>query len=110
MVEQDTTKYKLTKLEKETIILWNEEEDTICIDTFDIKLINQLRRAKEKAPDLITLDQPDAYGGVSAKVSKKMFACQFKAPMSEEERAKRSELGKKQMNFKKAKIPANIRS
>ncbi len=110
MCESDMSKYRLTKLEKETIILWNEEEDTIIIDTFDNKLINQLRRAKEKAPELITIEKPDAYGGVSAKVSKKMFACHFKAPMSEKERAKRAELINEKINSKKAKATADVSS
>ncbi len=32
----------LTNLEKETIILWNEAEDSIRVDTFNQKLINRL--------------------------------------------------------------------
>ncbi len=100
MCENNMSKYRLTKLEQETIILWNEEEDTIIIDTFDAKLIRQLHRASKKAPGLITIDPPDAYGGVSAKVPKTMFACQFKAPITDELRAIRSALGKQSTNLK----------
>ena len=44
-------KYNLTLLEKEAIILWNEEEDTVEISTYNQKIINRLYKAKEKAPE-----------------------------------------------------------
>ena len=56
--------YKLTPLEKETIILWNEEEDKVCIDTFNSKLISRLKKAKKDCPEHYRVDPPDNYGGV----------------------------------------------
>lgn len=47
--------YKLTPLEKETIILWNEEEDKVCIDTFNSKLISRLKKAKKITRNTIEL-------------------------------------------------------
>lgn len=64
-------------LEKETIILFNEEEDTVCVDTFNQKLINRLRKAKEKAPDSYQVDEPDRYGGVHAVVPKNLLRLYF---------------------------------
>jgi hypothetical protein len=86
--------YKLTMLEKETIILFNEEEDTVCVDTFNQKLINRLRKAKEKAPDSYQVDEPDRYGGVHAVVPKNLLRIYFATPISEERREEMSRLGK----------------
>lgn len=86
--------YKLTTLEKETIFLFNEEEDTVCVDTFNQKLINRLRKAKEKAPDHYRVDEPDRYGGVHAVVPKNLLRITFATPISEERREELSRIGK----------------
>ncbi len=84
----------LTNLEKETIILWNEAEDTIRVDTFNQKLINRLRKAAEKNPDAFSVSEPDKFGGVSATFPKKLFSYRFLLPVSAEESARRSEQAK----------------
>ena len=66
--------YKLTLAEKETIILWSEADDTVQIDTFSQKLINRLRKAKERGPKLYRVDEPDRHGRVYAEVPKKTLA------------------------------------
>ena len=71
--------YKLTLAEKETIILWSEADDTVQIDTFSQKLINRLRKAKERCPELYRVDEPDRYGGVYAEVPKKLLQISFPA-------------------------------
>ena len=82
--------YKLTPLEKETIILWNEEEDTVCIDTFNSKLINRLKKAKKDFPEYYRVDPPDKYGGVHAEVPKALFWVALSSPLSDEVRKKRA--------------------
>ncbi len=76
--------YKLTLAEKETIILWSEADDTVQIDTFSQKLINRLRKAKKKCPELYRVDEPDHYGSVYAEVPKKLLQISFREPISEE--------------------------
>lgn len=50
---------KLSKLEQESIILYNEEEPTASIYTHDPKLIRKLKRLAEKYPDKV---YPDMMG------------------------------------------------
>lgn len=45
---------KLTKVEQETIILYNEAESTAEVFTYDKKLLNKLERLAEKYPKQIT--------------------------------------------------------
>ena len=75
--------YKLTLAEKETIILWSEADDTVQIDTFSQKLINRLRKAKERCPEFYRVDEPDHYGGVHAEVPKKLLQISFREPIIE---------------------------
>ncbi len=93
----------LTNLERETIILWNEAEDTITVDTFNQKLINRLRKAAEKNPDAFSVSEPDKFGGVSATFPKKLFSYRFLMPISDEQRAHYSELAKERNLGKKPK-------
>ena len=88
--------YKLTPLEKETIILWNEEEDKVCIDTFNSKLISRLKKAKKDYPEHYRVDSPDIYGGVYAEIPKELFWVALSSPLSEEERRKRADRMKEQ--------------
>lgn len=78
--------YKLTLAERETVILWSEADDTIRIDTFSQKLINRLRKAKAKSPELYRVDEPDRYGGVYAEVPKRLLQISLRKPVSEERR------------------------
>ena len=54
----------LTKLEQETIILYNEEEKTASVYTHNAKLIAKLKRLSEKYPDLIYPERPEHPGAV----------------------------------------------
>lgn len=47
---------KLSKLEQESIILYNEEEPTASIYTHDPKLKRKLKRLAEKYPDKVYPD------------------------------------------------------
>lgn len=90
--------YKLTLAEKETIILWSEADDTVQIDTFSQKLINRLRKAKERCPELYRVDEPDRYGGVYAEVPKKLVQISFREPISEERREQYARLAKERFH------------
>lgn len=48
----------LTKYEKETIILFNEGEDTAHIQTYNAGLLKRLAAFSKKHPDLCRLENP----------------------------------------------------
>ena len=75
----------LTKYEKETIILFNEGEDTAHIQTYNAGLRKRLAAFSKKHPDLCRLEKSFAQGGV-------IYVLQ--APYSEERRRKASEYAK----------------
>ena len=89
---------KLTLAEKETIIIWSEADDIVQIDTFSQKLINRLRKAKERCPELYRVDKPDRYGGVYAEVPKKLVQIYFREPISEERRKQYARLAKERFH------------
>ena len=60
----------LSKLEQETIILYNEEEKDASVYTHNTKLIAKLKRLSEKYPDLIYPKKPEHPGAVSFIVPK----------------------------------------
>ena len=57
---------KLTKYEKETIVLFNEGEDTAHIQTYNAGLRNRLAAFSKKHPDLCRLEKTYEQGGVSS--------------------------------------------
>ena len=61
---------KLSKLEQESIILYNEEESTASIYTHDPKLKRKLKRLAEKYPDKVYPDKAVHSGAVSYAVPK----------------------------------------
>lgn len=56
---------KLTKYEKETIVLFNEGEDKATIYTYNAGLRNRLAAFSKKYPDLCRLEKSCEQGGVS---------------------------------------------
>lgn len=90
--------YKLTPAEKESILLWSEADDTVQIDMFSPKLINRLRKAKKKSPELYRVNEPDHYGGVHAEVPKKLVQISFREPISEERRELYARLAKERFH------------
>ena len=56
---------RLTKYEKETIILFNEGEDKASIYTYNAGLRNRLAAFSRKYPDLCRLEKSCDQGGVS---------------------------------------------
>ena len=82
--------YTLNGYEKETIILWNEEDDTVRISTYNPGHIRRLAKRAEEYPEGYHLDETDAYGGVSYTVQKSLLRVSYVLPLTEEERANRS--------------------
>ena len=61
---------KLTKYEKETIILFNEGEDTASIYTYNASLRKRLALFSKKHPDLCRLEKSHEQGGVTYLLDK----------------------------------------
>ena len=90
---------KLTKYEKETIVLFNEGEDTASIYTYNAGLRKRLANFSKKYPDLCRLEKSCDQGGVSYVLDKSRLSIRLQPPMSEERRKKASE-NAKQNGFK----------
>ena len=82
---------KLTKYEKETIVLFNEGEDTAHIQTYNAGLRNRLAVFSMKYPDLCRLDKTYEQGGVAYVLDKSRLSIRLQPPYSEERRQKASE-------------------
>ena len=80
---------KLSKLEQESIILYNEEESTASIYTHDPKLKRKLKRLAEKYPDKVYPDRAVHAGAVSYAVPKSCVS--VREPFSDERRRAASE-------------------
>lgn len=85
---------KLTKYEKETIILFNEGEDTASIYTFNAGLKKRLALFAKKYPDLCQQEKTHEQGGVSYVLDKSRLSIRLQPPMCEERRRKASETAK----------------
>ena len=81
---------KLTKYEKETIILFSEGEDIAHIQTYNAGLRNRLAAFSKKYSDLCRLDKSYAQGGVSYVLDKSRLSIRLQPPYSEERRQKAS--------------------
>ena len=82
---------KLTKYEKETIILFNEGADNATIYTYNAGLRNRLAAFSKKYPDLCCLEKPEHLGGVSYLIDKSRLSIRLQPPYSEERRQKASQ-------------------
>lgn len=91
---------KLTKIEQETIVLFNEQEDTAEIYTHNIKLQNRCKSFAEKHPELVTVR------GSTFVVPKKLLSIVIRSPMSEELREQHRQRGLKNNYVEKARCVA----
>lgn len=82
---------KLTKYEKETIVLFNEAEDTASIYTYNAGLKKRLAAFSKKYPDLCRLEKSNDLGGATYLMDKSRLSIRFLPPYSEERRRKASE-------------------
>ena len=81
-------KCRLTKYEKETIILFNEAEPTANIYTCNKALQNRLAKFSRENPKCARLITACPCGAVSYEVDKNRLSVRFTSPYSEERRAK----------------------
>lgn len=84
------------KEERETILRFDEADDTAVIYTFNSGLKKRLASFAEKYPDLCRLTVNDAvYGSVTYEIQKSRASIRLIAPYSEERRRAASEHAKK---------------
>ncbi|MEG0050189.1 MAG: molecular chaperone [Clostridia bacterium] len=81
---------KLTAIEKETIVLFNEQEDTAEIYTHNMKLKNRLLKFVEKRPDLASCKE-GTHDSVTVLVPKSLLTISVREPVSEALRQARRE-------------------
>ena len=86
---------RLSKYEKETIILTSEGDDTVRIYTFNASLKRRLAEYAEKYPHLARLDRWTTEGRVTYVLDKSRVSIRLLPPLSEERRRAFSEYGKK---------------
>lgn len=77
---------RLTKAERETIVLFNEAENTASIYTHNTALKKRLADFAKKYPVLCRLEKMNDEGGVTYVIDKSRMSIRFIAPYSEERR------------------------
>ena len=85
---------RLTKYEKETILLTNELDDFWDIYTFNAALKRKLKEFASEYPELCHLKEQTEEGSVTYRVKKDRVSVNLKKPVSEETKKKRSEAAK----------------
>ncbi len=85
----------LSKYERETIILFNESNEPISIQTYNKGMKKKLSAFAEKYPELCKLEREDNLGGAFYQLEKSRFSYRLIAPYSEERKKKASEQAKK---------------
>ena len=86
---------KLSKYEKETIILTSEGDETINIYTFNAGLKRRLAEYAKKYPELAKLERCSVEESVSYVLKKSRVSIRLLPPYSEERKKAAHELGKK---------------
>ena len=84
----------LLKIEKETILNFNELEDTVSLYTHNEKLKKRFDQLATEYPELVSRTE-NQHGAVTYEFSKKRLNANFKKPLTESEWRRRSEHGKK---------------
>ena len=88
-------KKNVTKEERETILRFDEADDTAVIYTFNNGLKKRLAAFAEKYPYLCRMTVDDAvYGSVTYEIQKSRVSVRLVAPYSEERRKAASEYAK----------------
>ncbi len=84
----------LSKYEKETIILWNQSDELISIQTYDSKFKRRLADFAKRYPNLCRMERSNELGGVFYQLEKSRFSYRLIAPFSEERRKQAGEQAK----------------
>lgn len=82
--------YLPSRYEQETIILFNEEQKTATIETYNMKMKNKLLQMAKDKPDQVTIKLDDGQR-VKAIIPKKWIRVNSPKIMSEEQRKIASE-------------------
>lgn len=85
------TDYKLTRYEKETIILFNEADKEAIVETYRKPLIRCLFNHAEKYPELFHLEEDIGDGGYKFIVPKKYVTVRSPRKMSDEQKQKNAD-------------------
>ena len=85
----------VSNIERETVILFNEAEDTVSVYTFNPTLKRKLGDFSEKYPALCKKTAEDSLGSVTYSVAKDRLSISLRAPLSEEKNEALRESGKK---------------
>ena len=80
---------RVTNAEKETVIIWNEKDSTATIFTYNKKLKDRLRKMPNSKMIDIGLDESEKW-----EIPKKSIHI-YERKISEEQRKRMSEIGKK---------------
>lgn len=89
-------KRNVSKEERETIVNFNEAEDTAVIYTYNNDLKKRLAAFASKHPDICKLTVDDAdFGSATYEIQKSRVSIRLAAPYSEERRKAASEYAKK---------------
>ncbi|MFR5609563.1 MAG: molecular chaperone [Lachnospiraceae bacterium] len=86
---------RLTKYEKETIILTNEEDDFGNVFTYNKGLQRRFMSFAEKYPDNCRFKSQNNEGGMTFEIDKGRMSVRLTAPYSEERRRVSSDYAKK---------------
>ena len=86
---------KLTKYEKETIILTNEEDDFWNVFTYSKGLQRKFMFFSEQYPENCRFKSQNNEGGMTFEIDKARLSIRLSAPYSEERRKASSEYAKK---------------
>ena len=84
---------KLTNIEKETILNFNEGEEIASLYTYNQKLQKRFDALAAELPELVSR-KDNGHGGVTYDLPKKMLTLKIQKPISEAERQRRREYGK----------------
>lgn len=75
---------KLTNIEKETIILFNEVEKKAEIYTFNYKLKKKIKAANEKNPEIFVIKREDENGALTCELPKNRLSIRLLPPINKE--------------------------
>ena len=78
--------YKLTRTEKETVILFNEEDGTAAIETFNPRLLRQLRKVSTSDGVICEEERPGYGAYIIPKTMIKIYAPPPKRELTEEQK------------------------
>lgn len=84
---------KLTNIEKETILNFNEGEEIASLYTYNQKLQKRFDALAAEFPMLVSR-KTNSCGAVTYELSKKMIVLKIQKPLSEAEQRRRSAQGK----------------